>query len=316
MVEYRIEEKIPTDLISTENGYCLEYPGIRGEKRRGAPGLLGLSLLVFDGGRYSLVCGREAVQRCIDEQIRLRYGVVVDTIEDRCALLYLLIRIKSQLWGFNIVEKAVAISKLHSLAATVSGDLLKLFGIPQNERWINGYISLAGAPDEVKELLLLGRIDLLTAFELFGLEKHSWCRVARLIADIGLGTKKRNQLLSMIREIVERDKVTIEQIIESSEIDEILKMEIDAPHRGQKIYESIERIRYPYITEYKERFYEAVRRVGIDPGFHLTVPHDFEQWSFRMSFSFTSVEDFKGKLELLKKVGSNSAFQKLMALRY
>ena len=316
MIDYRVEDRVRVDLIGAQDEFYLEYTGEKREERGLGPVYVQPPLLVSNGRQYSLVTGREAVQHCREKQEPLPYAVVVDSIEDRKALMQFLILMKSQLWGFNVVEKAVAVKRLYDLSSTVNGDLLKLLGIPKSERFIRGYIALADAPDIVKGLVLTGRVDLLTAFELFSFEKRYWSRLAHFIAGIRLGTKKSNRLLTMLYDIIHRDGMTVEQLIGSCEIEEILNSKIDAKHKGQKVYESIERIRNPYMTEYKERFYDAVRKVGIDPQLHLTIPQDFEEWKFRISFSFTSVEDFRKKAQLLIKIGSETTFHELMDLRY
>jgi len=310
MEEFRIEEKIGANDIRTDDEFCLEYG------REKETGFSGFPLLVFDGKLYSLVSGRDEVQRCRTEKKPLRYALVVDLMGDRLALLRSLIRIKHETGGFNVIEAAIAVKRLYCPSKNVAPDMLHLLGIPGNERFIEGYVSLAGAPDTLKKLVLNGKLDILTAFEIFAFERRDWVRVSRFAAGIKLGIKKRNSLLSMIYDIVQRDGLEVERLIERREIKDILKMQIDPPHKGQKVYEAIERIRYPYITQYKKKFYETLRKVGMGPELHLTIPQDFEQWNFSISFSFASVDDFKRKVELLGTIGSKSAFQELMDLRY
>jgi len=310
MEEFRIEEKIGANLIRTDDEFCLEYG------REKEAGFSGFPLLVFDGKLYSLVSGRDEVQRCRTEKKPLRYALVVDLMGDRLDLLRSLIRIKHETRGFNVIETAIAVKRLYCLSKNMDPDMLYRLGIPGNERFIEGYVCLADAPDTLKKLVLNGKLDKLTAFEIFSFERRNWVKVSRFTAGLKLGTKKRNSLLSMIYDIVQRDGLGVERLVESKKIKDILKMQIDPPHKGQKVYEAIERIRYPYITQYKEKFYETLRKVGMGRDFHLTVPQDFEQWCFSISFSFTSVDDFKRKVELLDTIGSKSTFQELMDLRY
>lgn len=313
MDDYRIEENIETDLVMADDRFLLEYrPGTGSEED---PVLLP-PLLVPEKGRYLLVCGRDAVIRSRRKKRPLRYGFIAETDPDRRALVRSLVLIKREIYGFNHVEKALALRCYREPGGSTDTGFLMLLDIPKSPTFIEGYISLAGAPALLKDLVVAGDVDLLTAFEIFLFERSYWEAAVRFISMIKLGTKRRNRLLMMIREIALRDGTGPESIMNSPGIRKLLQQKIDPPHRGKKVSEAIERLRYPEMTKYREEFFERLRKVDLDPALTLTVPPDFEQWKFSVSFSFSSVEEYREKAGIIEKAGSGGALGELLGFRY
>ena len=194
--------------------------------------------------------------------------------------------------------------------------LLTLLGIPKNDTYIDGYLALAGATPFLKDLVAAGDLDILTAFEVFLFDSAHQDAAARFISGIKLGTKRSNRLLSMVREIALRDGINPESIMNAPEIVRIYTSEMDLSHKGKKVLEAIENLRYPAMTEYKKEFYRRLKKAGLDPALNLVLPHDFEKWEFTMNFSFSSEEEFQKKAALLADLASTHALAELLEFRY
>ncbi|MBN2325273.1 MAG: hypothetical protein JXQ30_16205 [Spirochaetes bacterium] len=313
MSDYRIEENIETGRVKEDDRFFFEHLS---EKGRSEGRFVRPPLFVSEKKEYLLVSGSDAVERSRSGNIPIRYGFVVVPGSDRRELVRSLVRMKRELYGFNHVEKALALKSYNEACGEVDEGFLSLLDIPKSEKYIQGYLSLAEAPGALKELVVTGEVDLLTAFEIFSFEREHWDAAAGFISKIKLGTKKRNRILSMIRDIALRDGTKPERIMGSPSIRRILALEIDPPHKGQKVSEAIEQIRYPEMTAYVKKFYERLRKVDLDPALTLTVPQDFEQWRFSISFTFSSIDEFEKKTALLERLGSGSAFGELLGFRY
>jgi hypothetical protein len=316
MTEYRIEENIEPARVKRDERFLFEYRPQTGKQGRPEDRFSSPPILVSEKDGYLLISGSEAVERSTRKNIPIRYGFVVAPGPDRRELVRSLVLMKRELSGFNPVEKALVLKSYNETCGEVDAGFLSLLDIPKSGRFIEGYLSLAEAPGMLKDLVVTGEVDVFTAFEIFLFDRTHWDVAARFISQIKLGTKRRNRILSMIRDIALRDGTGPESIMQSTAIRLILQRKIDKLHKGQKVSEAIEKIRYPEMTKYTEKFYERLRKVNLDPALTLTVPQDFEQWEFTMSFSFSSVEEFQKKTALLEHVGSGNAFGELLRFRY
>jgi hypothetical protein len=313
MIKYRLEEDISAEDICIESDeYSLEYYSqVNNETKH----FFGIPLHVFDGTKYFPVFGKKYINRNLSEKGTIPYSFIVDKTGTVYEFLRSLIYLKDEMKGFNYIEKAIALKKLYDIDRKVDIDTLELLEIPNNERHINGYLALASAPENIKELVLKERLHELTVFEIFQFDRQDWEKLAGFIAGIKLGTKKRNEILNMIYDIMKREGLKVREIVDSNEVREILGQKIDRLHIGQKLYNYFEDLWHPYISQYKKRFYSKLREVGIERYFRLKVPQNFENWLFEISFSFSSAHDFMRKVALLGDIGRTHSFHELMNLR-
>ncbi len=321
MKKYILKEQIALkDIDIDSDEYSLEYyqniesdVKIEGEIRK--YGFPYPPVLVFDNDKYKITFGRKYIDIHRRVNKAVPYGLVVDNLKDRSEFFKFLIYLKHEMNGFNVIEKTIALKKMFDTEGKIDPDVLLLLEIPSNEKIIKNYLLLARSSDTIKTLILNDSINEHIAFEIFKFAQKDWDKIACFIAGICLGTKRRNKILEMIYDILHKKQRGIKEIIESTELRKILRLNIDPPQIGERVYTFIEKLRYPYIHQYKERFYKKLKEVGIEKGFHFTVPSDFEDWKFKITLSFTSVDDFNEKVGILKKIGSKKAFHELMDLR-
>jgi hypothetical protein len=215
------------------------------------------------------------------------------------------------------VEKSLALRGLHSVGNTWEDRVYLSLQIPRNNSIIQRYLTLADAPESIKQMVQNGVLHVNTAFNILELESTVWTAVAEYISGVALGTKKRNEILIMLRDIARRDGEELRSLLESSHIQAILKdTSIDPPQRGEKLYRHIREIRYPSIHAFRERFEKKLKEVKLGRQFHLHLPENFEKWEFRLVIPFSSQQEFKERIEVLQKMSNQSSFKELMSMRY
>jgi hypothetical protein len=277
-------------------------------------GLLFPPILVFDSGLYVTVSGKRiiAAYRRINKD--LPFGLIIDKPRDEYSFLKYLINMKRECTGLNIIEKSIALKKCLYLRKKSEEEILALLEIPKKNNIIEKYLTLDDASDKIKTMILMGKLHEYTAFEIFNFLKDEWDLLADFITGIFTGTKKRNKILNMIFEISQRDGRDARSVIESDEIKDILNLPADPPHIGEKMFEHIEKLRYPVIWKYRKRFYEQLKDVDFDKSVQFVVPGDFEHREYSLSFPFSSIEDFNKQVKKLEKIGAGSPFKKLMRI--
>ena len=140
--------------------------------------------------------------------------------------------------------------------------------------------------------------------------------MARFIVRVALGTRKRGEIVQFIYEIARRDGRDVKDILEDTELQRILdEKHLDPPQRGANLYNYLRDLRYPAIHEYRQRFEEKLRALGVDRNIHLVLPDNFEKWEFKIDFSFSSLEEYRERINKLVETGKSRAFEELMALR-
>ncbi len=324
MVKFRLKERIPLDVIDNMSGeYSLEHSNSDFDNIRlkeelsiaGTYGLLYPPVLVFDSGRYVTAAGKRIIATYKSLNKDVPCGLIIDQSEDKYDFLKFLIHMKKEHTGVNVIEKSNALKKCFCLRKKVEEEIAVLLGIPKNEMIIQHYIDLADASENIKTLILSGKLHEYTAFEIFSFMREEWDLLADFISDLFLGTKKRNKIITMIYEISQREETGVRSIIENDEINDILNSPADPPHIGEMIFTCIEEMRYPAICKYRKSFYKKLNDTGFDKTMQFAVPRDFELREFKLTFAFSSAEDFNEQVMRLKKISESGPFQKLMGMK-
>ncbi|KPJ89514.1 MAG: hypothetical protein AMS17_01690 [Spirochaetes bacterium DG_61] len=321
MREYRLLEDIPLEMVQdVPSRYSFEYYDPDRGKGEGEKydtiGPLLPPLLLHEQEKYEILQGKLFVDHCRLKTQPLSYGLLITNKSNDFELLRFLVYFKREIGGFNTIEKAMAVSRFYEITGRIPEELLMLLEIPKNEKYVKSYLQLSQAPDEVKLEVLRGNLHENTAFEIFRFAEESWQMLTEFISRLYIGTKKRNEILDMLRTISDGESVNVERILKSDELAQILESGIDPPQIASKVNDFIIEKRYPAMSRYRKGFDGKLKEVDFGRDFHLTLPKDFEQWEFSLNIKFSSVEELKEKIEELKKISASKSFSELMKLRY
>jgi hypothetical protein len=316
--EYHLEKNIPYRMIELESSdYFLEYysldetePGVDTGNYISYP-----PLFLQENGRYTILLGRKYIDSLLEEKENVPFGLIIERKGDDYLFFFHLLRVKKELQGFNVIEKSMAVKKMHDMRGEADSSLLELLGIPIRKEYVDRYLRLYESCDEMKSMLAQGKLHENTAFEIIKCHKSMWKDLAVFLKAISLGTKKKTLICKMLHEIAGDDVTRLRKIIHSPELNEIHASSIDPLHKGERILSFIEDSRYPVMSSYRKRFNEKLKAVGIQKDFHMTLPKDFETWDFTVTLQFSSVEELMQKAERLKKYADTKAFADLMRMR-
>jgi len=317
MVTYSLEKDVPTEDVAVESEeYCFDF-GTHTRATAKDTGPLFPPVLYREQGHYEPVLGRSQVLWCRDKGVRIPALLVLEGPSPGLAAVRFSVLLKQALGGFSVVEKSIALRRLKVLSPRIEDEILDMLGVPRNESMVQNMITLADAPIAIKQLVHEGVMHENTAFEIFKMARELWQPVARFICTVPLGTKKRNEVVSMLRDIARRDGREISDLLENSQIRDILRArDIDPPQRGERLYNYVRALRYPSVHEFRQRFDTKLREVHLDRQFHLILPENFERWEFKLVVPFSSAEEFQKHVEELRKTAEGGPFKDLMDMRY
>jgi hypothetical protein len=315
MTTYRLIQSVPVKEIDVESeNYCFDFvPRLS----NGETIALFPPVLYSEKGRLQPILGRNQLHRSREKTSVLDSALVLEGTSLGLETVLFSISLKQSLGGFSVVEKSLALRRLHSLSGTEDGEILTDIGIPRHGSTIQNMITLADSPVEIKELVHRGELHENTAFEIFRFEKDLWLELALFISKLGVGTKKRNEILSMLGSISRRDQRSVPDILEDPDIRVILQRKnIDPPQRAEILYHHLKDLRYPSIREFRQRFDRKRKAVHLNRPLQLVLPENFERWQFKLVIPFSSTEEFQQCIEELRGTAESSAFRDLMDMRF
>jgi hypothetical protein len=319
---YTLEENVPVDGI--DDRFSLEFTAPpEGESGSiDASGIFVPPLLVSDKGCLSVFLGKKYLDDCRASGKTLDVALLIEKGEaaERDFLLHLVL-LKEEVKGFNVVERSMVLKRFCDLAPgqnpqeCIPPAVLTLFGVGRNERLLRNYLSLSESSSDFRLSVLRGELHEFTAFEIFRFPKEEWDELAKFVSKLFIGTKKRNGIVSLMRDISERDRVSAAELISDGELSRLFALHADPPQIAERVYLHFERLRYPRIAAYRERFLEKLKEARIDKRLRFQVPRDFETWEFSLEIPFSSVEELQRQIEKLRDLAERKAFRELMELR-
>ena len=151
------------------------------------------------------------------------------------------------------------------------------------------------------------------ALELGGLDPATAVNLVQLFDQLKVGLNKQRELLSLLKEIAEREDTAIPQLIEEKPLQEILKTaEMDRAVKRQKVRSYLRRRRFPAITKAETEYHKWVKQLKLGQNINLTPPKDFEGNTFSMTLRFSNRQDLSDLNKKIAKIIQNPALDKIL----
>jgi len=300
------------DINSTD--YLLEYLPVREKENEYEYVYIMPPLLMYSNKVYKPIFGSSIINKQLERYNRIKLAISVYSYPDDSSLFKFLLFLKKNYLGLNPVEKSIFLKKFENI---MGEEIYKNLEIPKNSKFIEGYKKLLYVSDKIKNHVVKSEINESVLFEIFSLfEEKDWDIIEDFVIKLKIGTKKRIEIVNIIYDIIQRDKLSLISLIESDEINQIMNLKIDFPQKGEKIFDLLYSKRYPEIYNYKKRFYKNLRSLNLSKDIRITIPSNFERWEFGVNFNFKDIDDFKNRLNELQSVIKNEDFEKLLNMRY
>lgn len=291
-----LSKKLPLHKLQIEeNGFILLPP-----------------IAVENNINYELVIGKRTIEYIYRKYKSIPQLLLITGIDDRKKLFRIVLKLKRFLFGINPVEKAIALKRAAELYGDLPAEVLNILEIPAKRSIIEKYLKINETSDKIKSLVASGEIDPQTVFRIFIFPYHIWDDISEFIFSLKIGTKHRNRLLEMIHEISIRDGLDPVSLIGSKDVKSILSSKIDPPQKAKRVFGYFEALRYPTIKRYRESFDKKLKKIGFKNGLSLGYDPTFEKRDFKISFSFSSIEDFRRKVNKLSKISVDDQFLRFL----
>jgi hypothetical protein len=181
-------------------------------------------------------------------------------------------------------------------------------------------LGLKPSGDLLKKLLFLGTLCDMPGADIVSLAAVPYLRrlgtkgaeaALHLFDELKPGTNFQREILSLTEEIVLRDHITAEDVLEEAASDIP-----DATHprarRVEAIRNTLFRRRYPRLSACEEKFSSVAAKINVGP--NVTWSHEpaFEDGRVTVTFSFESVEEYENVLKELTNVSQREIIDELV----
>jgi hypothetical protein len=270
------------------------------------------------GGRYRVVMGfrRISALKSLGHE-SVTASVVTETDYDDKRLLEIAILENLSHGPLDTVEISRSLVRLKSMAVPDEEILeryLPLMGLKIDHTTIDRFLFLDTLPDDILESVSNDEVKLTSidrakrSFDGKGLE-----RLLRLVRDLKLGVNRQRELITLLEELMRRDRIDLSAILDEEEISTILAdQDPNLPQRAQALISHLRERRFPQATEMMNMVKDKIRELGLDPAVSLEVSTYLEERLMRISFGFSTKEEYQKVLENLTAAGDRGDIEKIL----
>ena len=320
MVEMKIIDKIPLQQIDLSDetfsvNFMADLQSLRSSIK--AIGLIQPVLLRKKKDDYQIVCGFRRVS-ILKELGGFEVPAMVFEERELDDLPLFVISLHENLTtrGFHAIEKAIALEKLiHSFRvdpSVVTQTYLPLFFLEPNEKILNTYLSLARMEDEVKRYVLKEEVSRSNIRLLARMSSQDRMAIHPLLSRLKLGENRLREMLTLLNEISRRERVSIKEIIDLTEIQAILSQkELTPIQRTERVKKVLMGLRYPKMRQMEEEFEKKRKELNLPSGVSLHHPPYFEGKGLRIEFQFQTLEEFRSIVTSLSLLSDREEFKEI-----
>ncbi len=195
----------------------------------------------------------------------------------------------------------------------VVGEFFDLLHLPHSSKIVSDLLSVAALSDEIKGLCHARRYPLKPIVRWCGFDEGEGDGLLTLVSAAPFGSGIVTELLGSVADIVKRDGIAVDEILEDTVIKSILADEgVPSGVRGERIRERIRGIRYPIHSGLNKRFDDAVGRLGLPKGAEISHHPHFEADYLDLKFRFKDGRDLKRLGDFLNTASESEEIEDLL----
>jgi ParB family chromosome partitioning protein len=278
-------------------------------------GLIQPPVLAENPAGYTIVCGFRRITACRKLGWTRITARILEKTADRFKTAQLSIADNSLQRSLNLVETSRALKLLDDFGPDNPRrrEAAEALGLPISRSLSPAVKKICRLPLPVQEGILTNTINLTMALELGGLETVAAKGLVRLFDQLKVGLNKQRELLLLLKEIAEREEITILQLIAEKPLQEILKTaEMDRAVKRQKVRSYLRQRRFPAITKAETEYRKWLKQLKLGTNISLIPPKDFEGNTFGMTLRFDNRQDLSDLNKKIEEIIQHPALGKIL----
>ena len=219
----------------------------------------------------------------------------------------------------NIIEKSIILNKLknyHNLKYNeIIRDFMPLIGLEPNKKLLEDYISLSKLDDDLKEHIVNREIPIKILSLIASISNDKLPLISELIIKLNLGANKIKELVNLIDEITERDKIDIERLRSDLNLDSIIKNErMTLSQKWERIVNSLRRKRFPMWSKIEKKLLRNISSLALPQNVNLSYPPYLEGDKFRIEMEFSTPDELKSVGKKLIDISKKEELSEIVKL--
>ncbi|MBN1572245.1 MAG: ParB N-terminal domain-containing protein [Deltaproteobacteria bacterium] len=194
-------------------------------------------------------------------------------------------------------------------------EFFDLIHLPKSRNVLRDLLAINDLSREIKGLCHARRYPLKPIVSWCGFDEGDRGALLTLVSAAPFGSGVVTELLGSVTDIVKRDRITVDEILEDTAIKKVIADEgVPSGMRGERIRERIREIRYPIHSGLNRRFDDAVTRLGLPCGAGISHPPHFEADYLELKFRFKDSRDIKRLGEFLTSESESEEIKDLLEM--
>ena len=263
-------------------------------------------ILLDNNGRFTIIRGFRQVQVHMGQPNATIQSIVMgpDTSAMDCAKIAVCSLVSCG--SPNIVASSAAVVLLSSFCSSGKEltSVARQCGLSVNGAMVAKLLQVGQMPEAVRRGLSEGSIALPVAMILDG-EPDDGLKVmlAELLRELDVSLNRQRELVEWIKAICKRDQMTIDQLLEETEIRNLRKdRQIDIRQKVSRVRSYLRRRRFPAITQFEQRYQSILRDLSLNPGMQLRPPAHFESDTYCLTMEFDGYDALLNQQKALEKL--------------
>ena len=277
-------------------------------------GLFTLPWLIKIDDGFSIISGFRRVTACRKLGLSEISAHILETNHPYLDCLRLAIAENAFQRPLNLIETSRSIHKLGSHLKNNKRlvDNASKLGLPLNLSVIKKLKNLCLLPWPIQSSILAETISLSMAIELQSLDRDDALAFVRLFNQLKIGLNKQKQIVTLVKEIAQRESISPRIVLEEKEISEMVNSDdLDRGQKGRKIRYILRRRRFPRLVKVERRFETHRQELKLGNDIELLPPKEFEGNNYTLKLTFTNLSHLKDLQTRLSQIIKLPNFDKI-----
>jgi len=206
---------------------------------------------------------------------------------------------------FNSIEKGMILQRLTHFISTeeIVTNFMPILGIPSNKQQLELFLGLDELEERIKISIAIEQLSIRVAGLLRHIDKNDRLKINNLFTSLKWSFNQQWETIQWIKEIASREGCSINKIINSKDINEVLhNTTMNKPQKVKAIVRILKFRRFPSLSKAEKLFIKGVSNLSLPLGVKIIPPPFFEGTDYKLEVTFRKGEDLKEKLANLCNV--------------
>lgn len=216
----------------------------------------------------------------------------------------------------NVIEKALALSKLGQFYSMSEEELVKQFLPLLDEepsyKILHQLLSLSALTEPLKNHMVMSDVALSSAARIAEFSPSTQQALLPVLAHIRPSTNKLNELLALIREISARDGVSVEEILSRYQLLQVVADANTAPaDKVRALRQALRGLKLPQLTERQRQLASLIDDLDLPDAARIVADPYFESQKMKLEYQFSEPQELTHLISKIQDAFNKQQWQQI-----